>query len=100
MPDALGAFERDLLDCGVPIGDVRALLNRYKNALSSRSHLDWIELYVGVFATLLNRAHRTRTADAGAARRALLLINDDLGTSLFDAPARAHLAASLSRAAA
>lgn len=98
--DALGNFERDLLDCGVPLGDVRALLSRYRRALGSGSHFDWIEVYVGVFATLLQRAHRTRPADPAAAQRELLFINDDLGSSLFDDTARQHLAAALSRAAA
>jgi hypothetical protein len=98
--EALGNFERDLLDCGVPLGDVRMLLSRYRRALGSGSHFDWIELYVGMFATLLQRAHRTRPADPSAAQRALLLVNDDLGSSLFDDSARLHLAAALSHAAA
>lgn len=98
--EALGNFERDLLDCGVPLGDVRTLLGRYRRALGSGSHFDWIELYVGMFATLLQRAHRTRPADPSAAQRALMLMNDDLGAALFDDTAREHLAAALSRAAA
>lgn len=85
------SFERDVLDCGVPLGDARALSKRYERAMSSVSGADWIELYVGVFVTLLRRTHRTRVADQSAARRMLHLVGDDLGADIFDADARRQL---------
>ncbi len=85
-------MERDLLDCGVPIGDVRSLLNRYARAMETGACVDWIELYVGIFATLLRSSHRTRVADSSAAHRLLLLLDDDLGSKIFDRDARAELA--------
>lgn|GEM_PF-3230928 len=88
----IDAFERDLLDCGVPHAEVRALGNRYARALETRSHIDWIELYVGIFATLRASVHRTRAAREAALDRILLLINDDLGSELFAEEARARLA--------
>jgi hypothetical protein len=94
------SLERDVADCGVPLADARALRFRYERALLSGSCADWIELYVGLFVTLLRAAHCTRVADAGAATRMLLLVNDDLGTQLFDADARSQVAMELTRAAA
>jgi hypothetical protein len=92
-------MERDLLDCGVPIGDVRTLVNRYARALESGACVDWIELYVGIFATLMRDSHRTRVADSAAAHRLLLLLDDDLGSKIFDRDARAELAQVLDREA-
>jgi hypothetical protein len=94
------SFERDLLDCGVPLGDVRALGDRYARALESGSHVDWIELYVGIFATLKRNAHRERAVKPDAAQRLLQLVNDDLGSDLFDPQAREHLALALTGVAA
>jgi hypothetical protein len=94
------SFERDLLDCGVPLRDVWAMRERYARALNAGSHFEWIELYVGIFATLLRGMHTTGRAKDDAAARLLLLINDDLGADLFDSEARAHLALALSGAAA
>jgi hypothetical protein len=86
------AFERDLLDCGVPFAEVHALGNRYARAMETRSHVDWIELYVGIFATLRRNVNQTRSADADALERMLLIVNDDLGSQLFEEDARAELA--------
>jgi|SRR5579884_4525555 len=94
------SFERDLLDCGVPIGDVWQIRRRYVRALQSGSHFEWIELYVGIFATLRRCMHKTHRAHSDAAARMMLLINDDLGSDLFDREARAHLALALNGAAA
>jgi hypothetical protein len=88
----LDAFERDLLDCGVPESEVQLLAIRYARALESGSHIDWIELYVGIFATLRHSTNRTRTAGASSLARMLLLINDDLGSALFSREARDELA--------
>jgi hypothetical protein len=88
-------MERDLLDCGVPIGDVRLLVNRYARALETGACIDWIELYVGIFATLMRNSHRTRVADSSAAHRLLLLLDDDLGSKMFDRDARAELSSTL-----
>lgn len=85
------SLERDVLDCGVPLGEVRALVKRYERALCTGSSADWIELYVGTFVTLLRVAHRTRPADALAAERLLQLMGDDLGMQLFDEEARHDL---------
>ena len=98
--DTVDLFENDLLDCGVPVVEVRPLTNRYARALQSKSHVDWIELYVGVFATVMRNMHRTGQAKAPAAERVLQLINDDLGSDLFDGPAREQLALGLHGAAA
>lgn len=94
------SLERDVLDCGVPLGEVRALVKRYERALCTGSSADWIELYVGTFVTLLRDAHRTRSADTHAAGRLLQLIGDDLGMQLFDDDARRRLEISLVRPAA
>lgn len=96
----LESLERDVLDCGVPLGGARALAKRYERALKSGSSADWIELYVGTFVTLLREAHRTRRADAAAASRVLSLLEDDLGCELFDADARLRLHLVLTRSAA
>lgn len=85
-------MERDLLDCGVPLGDVRLLVNRYARAVETGACVDWIELYVGIFATLMRSSHRTRVADSAAAHRLLLLMDDDLGSKMFDPAARDELA--------
>lgn len=94
------SLERDVVDCGVPLGDARALCARYERAMASGVCADWIELYVGVFVTLLRTTHCTRRADAGAAQRLLRLIGDDLGAQLFDDDARLQVEAVLLRAAA
>jgi hypothetical protein len=88
-------MERDLLDCGVPIGDVRTLMQRYARALESGAYVDWIELYVGIFATLVRNSNRTRVADSAAAHRLLLLLEDDLGSKMFDREAHRELASIL-----
>jgi hypothetical protein len=88
-------MESDLLGCGVPIGDVRALVNRYARAVETGACVDWIELYVGIFATLMRYSNRTRVADSAAAQRLLLLLDDDLGSRIFDRDARAELAMKL-----
>lgn len=92
-------MESDLLDCGVPIGDVRLLMNRYARALETGAYVDWIEVYVGVFATLMRSSNRTRVADASASDRMLLLLDDDLGSKIFDRDARDELALALHRGA-
>jgi hypothetical protein len=97
---AVESFERDLLDCGVPFGDVWLVRRRYIRALETGSHFEWIELYVGIFATLNRGMHTTHRARPDAAERLLQLINDDLGSDLFDREARAHLALALNGAAA
>jgi len=85
------SLERDVLDCGVPLGEVRALRKRYERALESGSCADWIEFYIGTFVTLLRSTHRTRNADPAAAQRLLQLLCDDLGMQLFDDDARRRL---------
>ncbi|HET6895555.1 MAG TPA: hypothetical protein VFH72_09280 [Candidatus Baltobacteraceae bacterium] len=85
------SLERDVVDCGVPLGDARALRKRYERALQSGACADWIELYVGTFVTLLRTAHRTRRAQPDAARRLLCLLADDLGAQLFDEEALARI---------
>jgi hypothetical protein len=92
---AVESFKCDVLDCGVPAPQAEALEERYVRALESGAHVDWIELYVGIFATLMRDMHRTRLADASAARAMLQLVNDDLGCELFDWQARAGLACAL-----
>jgi hypothetical protein len=94
------SLERDVLDCGVPLGEVRVLGKSYKRALQSGSPADWIELYLGTFVTLLRGANRTRSADSNAAGRMLQLLSDDLGAQLFDGEALARVAAALLRSAA
>jgi hypothetical protein len=94
------SLERDVVDCGVPLGDARALRKRYERAIASGICADWIELYVGTFVTLLRCTHRTHSADAGAARRMLQLLGDDLGVQLFDEEARSQLEHALFAAAA
>ncbi len=89
------SLERDVLACGVPLGDTHGLVKRYERALRTGSGADWIELYVGTFVTLLRDAHRTCAADSGAANRLLRLLEDDLGMQLFDGDARARLHRSL-----
>lgn len=78
------SFERDVLDCGVPLGDARVVRKRYERAIQSGACADWIEFYVGAFVTVLRCAHRTRRAQPEAAQRLLTLLADDLGIQLFD----------------
>lgn len=78
------SLERDVLNCGVPLGDARALGKRYERALQSGACADWMELYIGTFVTLLRGAHRTRVADYDACKRLVQLLSDDLGAQLFD----------------
>lgn len=80
----LDFFERDLLDCGVPFGEAKVLVQRYARALETRSHVDWIELYIGIYMTLRRDVNRTRTADPAALERMRMLLNDDLGSQLFE----------------
>lgn len=89
--NAIGCFERDLLDCGVPASEVQRLGIRYARALETCSHIDWIELYVGLFATLRRNLNTTRKANCEALERLLLLINDDLGSQLFAEESRKEL---------
>lgn len=89
------SFAADLRNCGIEEPEVQALRTRYSRALAGGLCADWIELYVGVFATL-NRSMRTaRAVKTSAAERLLRLIDDDLGARLFDPDARAHLAESI-----
>jgi hypothetical protein len=93
--NAIEALEQDLRDCGVESQQTRAIGARYARALGSGAFVDWIELYVGVFATLSRGAHKARPSKAEAVERVLLLVNDDLGSQLFDAGARTQLACAL-----
>jgi hypothetical protein len=93
--NAVESFERDVADCGVPVGEVLEIGKRYRRALESGSCVDWMELYVGTFVTLLRRAHYARAASVDAARRLLDLLGDDLGVQLFDASARRQLERSI-----
>jgi hypothetical protein len=88
------SFAADLRSCGIEELDVQALRRRYARALAGGSYADWIELYVGVFATLNRSLHSARAVKTAAAERLRRLIDDDLGARLFDADARAHLAES------
>lgn len=97
---AVQSLERDVAACGAPLGDARALGQRYERALQSGSCADWIELYVGTFVTLLRNAHRMRAADPAAARRLLQLIGDDLGVQIFDTDALRKIEMTLIRSAA
>lgn len=91
------SLERDVLECGVPLGDARALGKRYERAMHTGTGADWIELYIGVFVTLLRGAHRTQLAQAGAAQRMLQMLEDDLGAELFDEEALALIGLRLRR---
>ena len=90
-PAPVRSLECDLVDCGVPAAEADAVGRCYAAALESGACIEWIAAYAGVFASLCQGMHRTRAADAGAARRLLLLINDDLGVALFDDEARTDL---------
>lgn len=94
------SFERDVVACGVPLGDARLVARCYERALRSASCTDWIELYVGAFVTLLRGAHVTQTAEPRSAARLLQLLGDDLGMQLFDEDARRQLGLALLRSAA
>ncbi|HLI96180.1 MAG TPA: hypothetical protein VKT72_08845 [Candidatus Baltobacteraceae bacterium] len=98
--NAVESLERDVAMCGVPLGDVRALGKRYERAIQSGSCADWIELYVGVFVTLLRNSHRTRRAEESAARRMLELLGDDLGVQLFNEEALQEVQGALLQPAA
>ncbi|HZZ64307.1 MAG TPA: hypothetical protein VFE17_02320 [Candidatus Baltobacteraceae bacterium] len=90
-PAPVRSLEWDLIECGVPAAEAGAVGGCYAAALESGACIEWIAAYAGVFATLAQGMHRTRAADTAAARRLLLLINDDLGVSLFDCEARTEL---------
>lgn len=88
----LESLEWDLIGCGVPASEAAALADRYSRALETGSHADWIELYVGIFATVRRCLDNGSPPSRPALERVLLLLNDDLGTQLFDDDARAELA--------
>ena len=88
----LESLQWDLIGCGVPAPEATALADRYARALETGSHADWIELYVGIFATVRRCLDNGGPPSRPALERVLLLINDDLGTQLFDDEARAELA--------
>ncbi len=71
--------------------DVYAVGARYARAIAGGSYVDWIEMYIGVFAALSRSLHAGGTAKTEALERLLLLINDDLGSQIFDAQAREEL---------
>jgi hypothetical protein len=85
-------LEWDLIGCGVSASEATALADRYARALETGSHADWIELYVGIFATVRRSLDNGAPPSRAALERVLLLINDDLGTQLFDVDARKELA--------
>lgn len=97
VPESL---ERDVVACGVPLRDSRVLGACYRRALQSGSSADWIELYVGTFVTLLRKPHQTCHADSAAAQRLLQLLNDDLGSQLFDTEALQQVQSALHLSAA
>ncbi|SRR5579872_6988098 len=98
--NAVESLERDIAMCGVPLGEVRALGKRYDRAIERGLCADWIELYVGVFVTLLRNSHRTRRADEFAAYRMLELLGDDLGVQLFNEEALREVQGALMQPAA
>lgn len=89
----LDSLEWDLIGCGVPASEAAALADRYARAMETGSHADWIELYVGIFATLRRALDNGGPRSRPALERMLLLLNDDLGAQLFDREAREELAA-------
>lgn len=94
------SLERDLLDCGVPFNDAHAVGSRYAAALETGAYVEWLAVYIGIFASLSRGMHRTRNASTAAARRLLLLLNDDLGSELFDRQSRVALESALAGSAA
>jgi hypothetical protein len=88
----LESLEWDLIGCGVPAPEATALADRYARALETGSHADWIELYVGIFATVRRSLDNGAPRSRPAFERVLLLLNDDLGSELFDKEARVELA--------
>lgn len=97
---AVPSFEWDVAACGVPLGDVRGLGERYERALQRGICADWIELYVGTFVTLLRNAHCTRCVGGSSALRLMQFLSDDLGTQLFDQDALRELERALLQSAA
>ncbi len=89
--NAVELLEEDLRDCAVSAHDVQAVGARYSRAITSGLYVDWVEMYVGVFAALIGALREGGVPEAEPLDRVLRLINDDLGSQLFDAQARAEV---------
>jgi hypothetical protein len=98
MNEAIAHFEHDLSRAGVGGHAVATLTSLYRDALRDASDRAWSRLYRAIFSTLraLTRRPPSRIGRSRTAIESLLrLLEDDLGTALFGAPAVGRLRGSL-----
>jgi hypothetical protein len=98
MNEVIAHFESDLSQAGVGARAVATLASLYRDALLDASDRAWTRLYRATFSTLRALARRPpgRIRQSHRAIESLLrLLEDDLGTALFGAPAVGRLRVSL-----
>jgi hypothetical protein len=98
MNEAVAHFEDDLLQAGIGARAIATLACLYRDALLDASDRAWSRLYRATFSTLRALARRppSRLQRSRMAIESLLrLLEDDLGTALFGAPAVSRLRVSL-----
>jgi hypothetical protein len=98
MNEAIAHFENDLSQAGIGAHAIVTLASLYRDALLDASDRAWGRLYRATFSTLRALALRPPSG-IRPSRRAieslLRLLEDDLGTALFGAPAVSRLRLSL-----
>jgi hypothetical protein len=98
MNEAIAHFEDDLAQAGIGAHAIATLASLYRDALLDGSDRGWSRLYRATFSTLRALARRPprRIQQSRISIESLLrLLEDDLGTALFGAPALSRLRVSL-----
>jgi hypothetical protein len=98
MNEAIAHFEGDLAQAGIGAHAIATLASLYRDALLDGSDRAWSRFYRATFSTLWALARRPprRVQQSREAIESLLrLLDDDLGTALFGAPAVSRLRISL-----
>ena len=81
----VGSLRCDLVASGFAKSEVAALARRYEQALRAPSDASWTQFYAALFGSMRELATSVRPGSAAARRAILRILEDDLGTRLFDA---------------